>query len=214
MSNKFFDYVSDGGKRIIFGLPSTEELNGREAILPDGGKVCFGDEMAIKCDDDLFLADMAGRILLIEEGEDLSLKALDAEKAAGGANTIPEELEGWETDVCLASGYMLTATFADGSLKLTPASKPQIPPMFLEVGIVSPTVEPDADAEPETFALETVKVGDKRFLFRVPETGEVLFFDARRFLFYALTEGRAVTGFAEIPPKEQGGDSGSPKASA
>ena len=42
----------------------------------------------------------------------------------------------------------------------------------------------------------------KRFLFRFPETGEVVFFNARRFLLYALMEGRTVTGFVEIPPKE------------
>ena len=202
MSNKLFEYISYEGKRVVFGLPATEELNGREALLPDGEKACFGTELAIKCDDDLFLVDLAGRILLVEEKEDLSLQALDAEKAAAGANTLPEDLEGWKTDLCFASGFVLTATFADGKLNLEPSPKPEIPPTFLEVGIVSPTVEPDVFPEPVTYALETVVTGEKRFLFRFPETGEVVFFDARRFLLYALMEGRTVTGFVEIPPKE------------
>ena len=199
---KFYDYISNDSKRVVFGLPATEELIGREAVLPDGEKIAFGNEMAIKCDDDLFLVDAAGKILLVEEQEDLSLKALDAEKAAAGAGTIPEDLEGWTTDLCFASGFVLNATFAEGKLKLASSPKPEIPPAFLEIGIVSPTVEPEVEAEPKEFALETVVTGDKRFLFRFPETGEVVFFDARRFLFYALMEGRAVTGFVEIPPKE------------
>ncbi len=199
---KFFDYISNENKRVVFGVPATEELNGREAVLPDGGKVSFGTGMAIKCDDDLFLVDLVGKILLVEEQEDFSLKALDVEKAAAGADTIPEELEGWTTDLCFASGFVLTATFSEGKLKLASSPKPEIPPTFLEIGIVSPTVEPEVEAEPKDFALEAVETGSKRFLFRFPETGEVVFFDARRFLLYALLEGRAVTGFVEIPPKE------------
>jgi len=62
--------------------------------------------------------------------------------------------------------------------------------------------EPEVLADPVTYTLETVVTGDKRFLFRFPETGEVVFFNARRFLLYALMEGRTVTGFVEIPPKE------------
>ena len=62
--------------------------------------------------------------------------------------------------------------------------------------------EPEILPDPETYALETVVTGDKRYLFRFPETGEVVFFNARRFLLYALMGGRAITGFVEIPPKE------------
>lgn len=202
MSIKLFDYISNDGKSVLFGVPTTEELIGREALLPDGEKVCFGNEMAIKCDDDLFLADVAGRILLVEELEDLSLKALDAEKEAGGRNVIPEELEGWETDLSLASGYVLTGLFADGKLRLTPSPEPEIPEAFAGMRNPSEDKEPEVLPDPETFALEAIKTGDKRFLFRFPETGEVVFFNARRFLLYALMEGRTITGFVEIPPKE------------
>lgn len=202
MSKKIFDYISNEGKSVLFGLPTTEELIGREAFLPDGEKVCFGNEMAIKCDDDLFLVDMAGRILLVEEQEDLSLKALDAEKAATGKDTIPEDLEGWETDLSFASGYVLTALFKDGKLTLTPSPEPEIPEAFAGMRNPSEDKAPEVLPDPETYALETVITGDKRFLFRFPETGEVVFFDARRFLLYALLEGRTVTGFVEIPPKE------------
>ncbi|MBR2755245.1 MAG: hypothetical protein Q4D15_01430 [Lachnospiraceae bacterium] len=202
MSKKLFDYISNDGKNVLFGVPTTEELIGREALLPDGEKVCFGNEMAIKCDDDLFLADVGGRILLVEEAEDLSLKALDAEKAASGANTIPEDLEGWETDLSLASGYVLTGLFADGKLRLAPSPEPEIPEAFAGMRNPSENKEPEVLADPVTYTLETVVTGDKRFLFRFPETGEVVFFNARRFLLYALMEGRTVTGFVEIPPKE------------
>ena len=58
MSKKLFDYISNDGKNVLFGVPTTEELIGREALLPDGEKVCFGNEMAIKCDDDLFLPEL------------------------------------------------------------------------------------------------------------------------------------------------------------
>lgn len=202
MSKKLFDYISNDGKNVLFGVPTTEELIGREALLPDGEKVCFGNEMAIKCDDDLFLVDLGGRILLVEEAEDLSLKALDAEKAASGANTIPEDLEGWETDLSLASGYVLTGLFADGKLRLAPSPEPEIPEAFAGMRNPSENKEPEILADPVTYTLETVVTGDKRFLFRFPETGEVVFFNARRFLLYALMEGRTVTGFVEIPPKE------------
>ena len=158
--------------------------------------------MGIKCDDDLFLVDLGGRILLVEEAEDLSLKALDAEKAASGANTIPEDLEGWETDLSLASGYVLTGLFADGKLRLAPSPEPEIPEAFAGMKNPSENKEPEILADPVTYTLETVVTGDKRFLFRFPETGEVVFFNARRFLLYALMEGRTVTGFVEIPPKE------------
>lgn len=202
MSKKLFDYISNDGKNVLFGVPTTEELIGREALLPDGEKVCFGNEMAIKCDDDLFLVDLGGRILLVEEAEDLSLKALDAEKAASGANTIPEDLEGWETDLSLASGYVLTGLFADGKLRLAPSPEPEIPEAFAGMKNPSENKELEILADPVTYTLETVVTGDKRFLFRFPETGEVVFFNARRFLLYALMEGRTVTGFVEIPPKE------------
>ena len=62
--------------------------------------------------------------------------------------------------------------------------------------------EPEILADPETYALETVVTGEKRFLFHFPETGEVVFLNARRFLLYALMGGRTITGFVEIPPKE------------
>ena len=202
MSKKLFDYISNDGKNVLFGVPTTEELIGREALLPDGEKVCFGNEMAIKCDDDVFLVDLGGRILLVEEAEDLNLKALDAEKAASGANTIPEDLEGWETDLSLASGYVLTGLFADGKLRLAPSPEPEIPEAFAGMRNPSENKEPEILADPVTYTLETVVTGDKRFLFRFPETGEVVFFNARRFLLYALMEGRTVTGFVEIPPKE------------
>ena len=202
MSKKLFDYISNDGKNVLFGVPTTEELIGREALLPDGEKVCFGNEMAIKCDDDVFLVDLGGRILLVEEAEDLNLKALDAEKAASGANTIPEDLEGWETDLSLASGYVLTGLFADGKLRLAPSPEPEIPEAFAGMRNPSENKEPEVLADPVTYTLETVVTGDKRFLFRFPETGEVVFFNARRFLLYALMEGRTVTGFVEIPPKE------------
>lgn len=201
MSMKLFDYISNEGKSVVFGLPTTEELIGREALLPCGEKICFGDEMAIKCDDDLFLVDAGGKILLVEEKEDLSLQALDAEKATSGKG-IPEDLEGWETDLSFASGFVITAKFADGKLNMKPSPEPEIPAVYVEEKKFSPTFEAEVNLGPIAFDLETAVTGDKRFLFHFPETGEVVFFDARRFLLYALLGGRTVTGFVEIPPKE------------
>lgn len=204
MGKNIFDYVSNDGKNTIFGLPFTEELAGRTAILPDGAEVCFGEELAVKCDDDLFLADYAGKILLVEELPDESLKALEAEKTTDGAGVLPEALEGWETDLSFASGYVLTATFKDGTLTLKPSPEPEVPsPYDDEKEKPAPKAPKAPEASPVTFALETVETGDKRFLFRFPETGEIVFFDARRFLLYAILRGRIVAGFVEVPPKER-----------
>lgn len=206
MTKKLFDYISNDGKSVVFGLPTTKELIGREASLPDGEKICFGEEMAIKCDDDLFLAEVAGRILLVEELEDLSLKAIDAKKAAdeaaGACTAIPSEMEGWSTDLSFASGYVLTALFTDGKLNLKPSPTPEIPEVYAQEKKYSPALEPDVLLDPISYGLQTVVAGDKRFLLYFHETGEVVFFDARRFLLYALMNGRTVTGFVEIPPKE------------
>ena len=202
MGKNLFDYCSNEGKNTVFGLPATEELNGRTALLPDGEKVCFGGELAVKCDDDLFLADAGGRLLLVEEQPDLSLRVLDAEKAAAGASVLPEALEGWETDLSFASGYVLTALFADGSLTLKPSPEPVVVNLFAGETEPKPTKQPEFAADPVTFALKAAEVGEKRFLFRFPETGEIVFFNARRFLLYALLRGRIAAGFVEIPPKE------------
>ncbi|MBQ9815174.1 MAG: hypothetical protein IJM53_05710 [Lachnospiraceae bacterium] len=202
MKKTLFDYISNDGSSVVFGLPYTEELIGREAQLPNGERVSFGNEPAIKCDDELFLVDMEERILLVEEMEDLSLNALDAEKAARGYNEIPEDLEGWETDLSFASGFVLTALFAEGKLNLKPSPEPEIPATYAEGRKASPTLTQIILQDPITYALEIVTIGDKRYLLHFPETGEMVFFDARRFLLYALMGGRAVTGFVEIPPKE------------
>ena len=67
MGDKIFDYISNYGKSVLFGLPFTEELTGREALFPDGEKVCFGNNLAVKCDDDLFLADVGGSVLVVSQ---------------------------------------------------------------------------------------------------------------------------------------------------
>ena len=82
MSKKLFDYISNEGKNVFFGVPTTEELIGREALLPDGEKICFGNEMAIKCDDDLFLVDVAGRILLVEDEKSKTKKKKPSRRTA------------------------------------------------------------------------------------------------------------------------------------
>lgn len=202
MSKNLFDYISNEEKSVVFGLPTTEELIGREAVYPCGEKISFGEEMAIKCDDDLFLVNVAGKILLVEELEDLSLKAFDAEDTCAGACTLPEELEGWQTDLSFASGHVLTGLFADGKLNLKPSPTPEIPEVYRTEKKYSPAIEAEVDLGPESFPVETAVTADKRYLFRFPETGEVVFFDARRFLLYALLNGRTVTGFVEIPPKD------------
>ena len=202
MGKNLFDYSSNEGKYTFFGLPATEELIGRTALLPDGENICFGNELAVKCDNDLFLADVAGRLLLVEELPDESLKALDAEKAVAGAAKLPEDLEGWETDLGFASGYVLTALFANGSLTLKPSPEPVVADPYADEKKAAAPKAPVIYADPVTFALEAVEIGEKRFLFRLPETGEIVFFDARRFLLYALLRGRIVAGFVEIPPRD------------
>ena len=196
MGNTLFDYISCGGKYPLFGFSATEELRFRTARLPEGREVRFEGETAVKCDDDLFLAESGGRLLLVEEQPDESLLALDAEQATLGASALPEALEGWETDLSFASGYVLTARFRDGKLTLSPSPEPEVP------GFPAPEQGPDAEAAPAEFPLQAVETGEKRFLLRFPETGETVFFSARRFLFYAILRGRIVTGFAEIPPRE------------
>ena len=66
MGKTLFDFITDGGKYPLFGLPATEELIGRTAPMPDGRPVRFGKETAVKCDDDLFLIEREGRMLLAE----------------------------------------------------------------------------------------------------------------------------------------------------
>ena len=202
MKNSLFDYISDGGKNTLYGLPATEELKGRKALLPDGAEVTFGDELAVKADDDLFLAEVGGKILLIEELPDESLKAIDAGKTAGAADALPADIDGWETDLCFASGYVLTATFKGGELTLKPSPEPVVDNPFSSSGKPGGAKAPAApDAPPATFAVKAAEVGEKRFLFRFEDTGEIVFFNARRFLLYALLNGRIVCGFVEIPAR-------------
>ena len=202
MGNTFFDSFSNEGKNTVFGLPFTEELTGRSAVFPDGSEILFGEEPAVKCDDDLFLAAAGGKTLLVEELPDESLKALDADAETAEAAELPFELEGWETDLCLSSGYVLTAVFQEGRLTLRPSPEPVVANPFSsnEAPAAAKKPEPPA-APPVSFALKAVKTGDKRFLLSFPETGEIIFLDARRFLLYGILRGRIVTGFVEIPPK-------------
>ena len=203
MGKTFFDTISNEGKNTVFGLPFTEELAGRTALLPDGSIVRFGKELAVKCDDDLFLADVSGRILLVEELPDESLRALDGEQETAAASALPAALDGWTTDLCLASGYVLTASFKDGALTLSPSPEPNVANPFSSGGAPAAPKAPEAPAAPPvTFPLKALETGEKRFLLRFPETGEIVFLDARRFLLYALLRGRIVSGFVEIPPKE------------
>ena len=202
MEKTFFDYISNDGNNMVFGLPFTEELRGRAARLPEGTEVCFGDELAVKCDDDLFLAEAAGRLLLVEELADESLTALDAGKAASGASSLPEELEGWTTDFSFASGYVLTAEFRAGTLTLRHSPEPVIANPFGSGGALEAPKAQAPLASLGTLSLQAVKTGDKRFLLRFPETGEIIFLNARRFLLYGILRGRIAAGFVEVPAKE------------
>ena len=202
MENTFFAYASDGGRNALFGLPATEELTGRTARFPDGTSLSFESELAVKCDDDLFLADTADGVVLVEELPDGSLTALDAASATAAAGALPEELEGWETELSLATGYVLVAAFREGAVTLRPSPEPVIPNPFAPGGAQAPKAPEAPAAQPLTLRLQAIRTGDKRFLLRFPETGETVFFDGRRFLLYALTGGRIATGFVEIPPKE------------
>lgn len=204
MGKNLFDYISNDGNYVRFGLPASEELVGRTAQLPDGSEVSFDKELVLKCDNDLFLADMNGRILLVEEQEDLSLKALDAAMEAEGKTETPEELEGWETDLSFASGWVLTALFKDGTLTLKPSPEPVVASPYDTPEEAAAKKAPEVSTVPPvTFSLEVAVTGEKRFLFRFPETGEIVFFDARRFLLYAIIRGRIVAGFIEVPPRER-----------
>ena len=105
------------------------------------------------------------------------------------------------TDLCFASGYVLTAAFGDGTLTLSESPEPVVSGMFGSGGLNAPEAR-KALPPLGSLALEAVEIDRKRFLFRFPETGEIIFFNGRRFLFYAILRGRLVAGFAEIPPKE------------
>ncbi len=207
MGKTFYDYFSNDGKNTVFGLPATTELVGRSARLPDGAEVRFGDELAVKCDNDLFLVQRAGKLLFVEELPDESLTARDAEQLTAGADTLPEDFCGWKPDISFASGYVLTASFEDGALTLIPSPEPVISAEGLykpDGSLIPPTVPEDADLTPlATLPLEIAVVGENRFLLRFPETGEIVFFDGRRYLFYAILRGRIVAGFAELPPLER-----------
>lgn len=191
----FFEYATDHGKYPLFSLPATEELTGRTARFPDGGELSFGGELSLKCDDDLFLVSLGDRRLLVEEDPQERLEARDAEALTEGLSKLPEALEGWETDLCFASGYVLTALFRDGTLSLRPSPEP-----------VSPGAEggqrPRAEVPSVSFTLLAAETGDKRFLLRFPETGETVFLDGRRFLLYAIPEGRIAVGFVEAPARD------------
>ena len=200
MTKSFFALASNEGKNPIFGVPATEELTGRTAPLPDGKELRFGKELAVKVDDDLFLAEKEGRLLLVRELPDESLTALDAERETAGAAALPEELEGWTTDLCFASGYVLTAAFKDGALILSESPEPVVAGMFGSGGLNAPGAR-EALPPLGTLALEAVEIDRKRFLLRFPETGEIVFFNGRRFLLYAIRDGRPAAGFVEIPPK-------------
>ncbi len=200
MKKTLYNLIAKDGKRTIFGLPYTEELTGRSALLPDGTSVRFDDEPALKCDDDLFLAAVDGMILLVEELPDETLKALDAEQETAAASALPSDLEGWETELSFASGDVLTAVFKNGTLTLSPAPEPVIAGPF--GGPPAAPAAAEAAEPPVTLPVRAVKTGDRRFLFRLPESGETVFLNGRRFLLYALLGGRAVCGFVEPPAAE------------
>ena len=203
MKKTLFDCISKEGECLLYALPATEELAGRTALFPDGREeVSLGGVLAVKCDDDLFLAEKEGRLLLIEELPDESLRAADTEQLASGASALPEELEGWETDLCFASGYVLTALFKDGALTLRPSPEPIIANPFGSGGALEAPKVQEAPPVLATLSLRAVKTGEKRFLLRFPETGETVFLDGRRFLLYALLRGRIVTGFVEVPARD------------
>ena len=203
MGKTFFDYVTDGGNYPLFGLPATEELAGRTARLPDGTEVRFGEELAVKCDDDLFLAQREGRLLLVEELPDESLRALDAEKETAAAEALPPALEGWETDFSFASGYVLTAAFGNGALALRPSPEPEAVNICASGEAPAGPTAPEAPAPAlASLPLRAAETGEKRFLLRFPETGETVFLNARRFLLFSLREGRIAAGFVEVPPRE------------
>lgn len=202
MKTNLYDYISNGGKNVLYGLPATEELIGRTAKLPCGCELKFDGELAVKADDDLFLAEKDGKIYLIEELPDESLKAIDAGETAEAAAALPADIDGWETDLCFASGYVLTATFKGGELTLKPSPEPVVDNPFSSSGKPGGSQAPAApDAPPATFAVKAAEVGEKRFVFRFEENGEIIFFNARRFLLYALLNGRIVCGFVEIPAR-------------
>ncbi len=197
-----FEYMTDHGKYRPFSLPASEELTGRTARFPDGRELSFGGEPALKCDDELFLVSLGDRRLLVEERPDGDLEARDAEALTEGLSKLPEALEGWETDLCFASGYVLTALFKDGALTLRPSPEPIIANPFGSGGALEAPKVQEAPPVLATLSLRAVKTGEKRFLLRFPETGETVFLDGRRFLLYALLRGRIVTGFVEVPARD------------
>ena len=204
MGKTLFDYITNDGKFLPFGGPTSEELKGRSALLADGSRLRFENETVLKCDDDLFLADVAGKLLLVKELEDESLTAMDVADTAAGAAALPEILEGWETDLSFASGFVLTGLFKDGALTISESPEPVMGNPFGSGGgggIAAPQAQ-EALPPIATLKLQAVEVDDKRFIFRFPETGDVVFFNGRRFLLYALMKGRVVTGFIEVPPRD------------
>ena len=203
MAKTLYDYVTNDGKCLPFGGPTSEELEGRYARFADGREIRFGKEAVIKCDDDLFLAAAGERFLLVKEQEDESLTVLDAAKAAEAAEALPGELEGWQVDLSFASGFVLTALFKDGAVTISESPEPVIGNPFGSGGggISAPEAQ-EALPPLATLTLKAVETDEKRFIFSFPETGDVVVFNARRFLLYALMNGRVVTGFVEVPPRD------------
>ena len=197
MKKTVLDILTDSGKFPLFGLPASEELAGRTARLPDGTDLRFDGELAVKCDDDLFLAEKEGRLLLVKELSEESLQALDTAAETENASALPEALEGWVTDFSCASGRVLTAAFGGGKLAVSPSPEPEMPFTFTAEASKAPE-NPEA-----VFPLQAVEFDEKRFILRFPETGETVVFNGRRFLLYAILGGRIAAGFVEIPPKER-----------
>ena len=95
---------------------------------------------------------------------------IDTDVLRGTECAMPEDLVGWETEFSFAPGLILTARFAENAV----------------------------DIGGEVFPLKIFTVGEKRFLLLFDGGGTVLF-DAKRFLLYSAVDGRAVTGYAEVP---------------
>ena len=92
MKNSLIDYVSCSGKNVLYGLPTTEELAGRTAKLPCGCELSFTGELAVKVDDDLFLAEKDGKLYLIEEAADESLKPICSHSSKAAFSSWPSPL--------------------------------------------------------------------------------------------------------------------------
>ena len=137
----------------------------------DGAEVMPDGALAVKCEEGKYLIFSERHAFFYEQTSDGGVLA-DTDRLCSASSAMPEEFLDWETEFSAAPGLILTACFKENAVAI----------------------------DGTLFSLKVLPTGERQYLLLF-ETGETVFFDAKRFLWYSAANGRVVTGYVEVPPR-------------